>query len=334
MTSVKHPKISVLGAGDIGCTLAHMICEKNLGDVVLHDFRKDLPKGRALDILHTRPLNRSRINILGTNEITDIKDSLVVVVTIEVSEKEFAEFDEEDIERQVYTSNVKLLKEVSKSIKKHCPQAFVVVTTNPVDCMAKVLQEHANIPSHKICGMAGVLHSARLRHNLAEKLRVNPGDVQGFVIGAHGDKMVPLPRYCCVNGIPLHDFTKKGAITEKEISQIVEKTRNTGLELLELLPEGSVCFAPSLAIVEIIEAYLKDLKRVLVCSVPLNGQYGHKGVFAGIPVVIGGKGIEKIIELDLNAQEKELFDDSLKHISYLFENYKHEAVVDVDAKPN
>ncbi|ETW17002.1 hypothetical protein PFFCH_05672 [Plasmodium falciparum FCH/4] len=146
--------------------------------------------------------------------------------------------------------------------------------------------------------------------------------------------MVPLPRYCCVNGIPLSDFTKKGAITEKEINQIVEKTRNTGFELLELLPEGSVCFAPSLAIVEIIEAYLKDLKRVLVCSVLLNGHYGHKGVFAGIPVVIGGKGIEKIIELDLNTQEKELFDDSLKHISYLFDNYKHETVVDDENKPN
>ncbi|EAA15710.1 malate dehydrogenase-related, partial [Plasmodium yoelii yoelii] len=171
MISVKHPKISILGASDIGCTLAHMICEKNLGDVVLHDFRKDLSKGRALDILHTRPINRSKINILGTSDITDIKDSLVVVVTIEVSEREFAEFDEEDIEKQVYTSNVKLLKDVSKAIKKHCPHAFVVVTTNPVDCMAKVLQDYANIPSHKICGMAGVLHSARLRHNLAEKLR-------------------------------------------------------------------------------------------------------------------------------------------------------------------
>lgn len=325
MTSVRHPKISVLGAGDIGSALAHTICEKNLGDVILHDFRKDLSKGRALDILHTRPMNRSRINIVGTNEITDIKDSMVVVVTTQVTPAEFAEFEEEDIEKEVYTSNAKLLKEIAKNIKKHCPQAFVVVTTNPVDCMSKILQEHGNIPAHKICGMAGVLHSARFRHNLAEKLRINPGDVQGFVIGAHGDKMVPLPRYCCVNGIPLSDFIKKGVITDKEIAQIVEKTRNTGLELLELLPEGTACFAPSLAIVEIIEAYLKDLKRVLVCSVLLNNQYGHKGVFAGVPVVIGGKGIEKIIELDLHANEKELFDDSLKHITKLFEDYKRES---------
>lgn len=332
MTAVRHPKISVLGAGEIGSTLAHIICEKNLGDVVLHDDRKDLSKGRALDILHTRPINRSRINILGTSEITDIKDSLVVVVTTEVSESELEEFDEEDVEKVLYLSNGKLMKDVAKCIKKHCPQAFVVVTTNPVDCMCRILQEHGNLPAHKICGMTGVLHSARFRHNLAEKLRVNPGDVQGFVIGAHGDKMVPLPRYCCVNGIPLHDFIQKGAITEKEIDQIVKKTRNTGLELLELLQEGSACYAPSVAITEIIEAYLKDLKRVLVCSVALGGQYGYKGTYASVPVVVGGKGIEKIIELDLTTEEKETFKDSLGHINDLFDNYKRQIVEDEDSK--
>ncbi|VWU50076.1 oxidoreductase, putative [Hepatocystis sp. ex Piliocolobus tephrosceles] len=328
MMTIKHPKISVLGAGEIGCTLAYMLCEKNLGDVVLHDFRKDLSKGRALDILHTRPLNKSGIHITGTNEITDIKDSVVVVVTVEVSEREFAEFDEVDIEKQVHTSNVKLLKEVAQAIKKHCPQAFVIVTTNPVDHMAKILQESANIPLHKICGLTGALFSTRLRHNLAEKLRVNPGDVQGFVIGSQRNKMLFLPRFCCVNGIPLSFFTKIGTITEKEIVQIVEKTKNAHLELMELLPEGSVCFAPSLAITEIIEAHLKDLKRVIVCSVMLNGQYGYKSIFAGVPVVIGRKGIEKIIELDFNAAEKELFKESIQEITEKPTNDKHEAVVD------
>lgn len=332
MTSVRHPKISVLGAGEIGSALAHIICEKNLGDVVLHDYRKDLSKGRALDILHTRPINRSRISILGTSDITDIKDSLVVVVTNEMSPSEFSVFEENDLEKMLYVSNGKLMQDVAKFIKKHCPQAFVVVTTNPVDCMCKVLQEHGNIPSHKICGMAGVLHSARFRHHLAEKLRINPGDVQGFVIGAHGDKMVPLPRYCCVNGIPLHDFIKRGAITAKEIEHIVARTRNTGLELLELLPEGSVCYAPSIAIAEIVEAYLKDLKRVLVCSVALSGQYGFKGYFASVPVVIGGKGVEKIIELDFTPEERSMFNDSLEHINTMFEKYKRPIMEDEEAK--
>uniref|UniRef100_A0A8C9H0H4 Malate dehydrogenase-like n=1 Tax=Piliocolobus tephrosceles TaxID=591936 RepID=A0A8C9H0H4_9PRIM len=194
--------------------------------------------------------------------------------------------------------------------------------------MAKILQEHANIPLHKICGLTGALFSTRLRHNLAEKLRVNPGDVQGFVIGSQRHKMLFLPRFCCVNGIPLSFFTKIGAITEKEILQIVDKTKNAHLELMDLLPEGSVCFAPSLAITEIIEAHLKDLKRVLICSVMLNGQYGYKGIFAGIPVVVGRKGIEKILELDFNAAEKELFKESLQDMIEKNTNAKHEAVVE------
>nr|6VDH_A Chain A, lactate dehydrogenase [Apicomplexa sp.]6VDH_B Chain B, lactate dehydrogenase [Apicomplexa sp.]6VDI_A Chain A, lactate dehydrogenase [Apicomplexa sp.]6VDI_B Chain B, lactate dehydrogenase [Apicomplexa sp.]6VDJ_A Chain A, lactate dehydrogenase [Apicomplexa sp.]6VDJ_B Chain B, lactate dehydrogenase [Apicomplexa sp.] len=312
----KRPKISLIGSGMIGGTMAYLCALKELGDVVLFDVVKNMPQGKALDLSHSTSVADTNVKVTGTNSYEDIKGSDVVIITAGLT-KVPGKSDKEWSRDDLLPINAKIMKEVGENIKKYCPNAFVICITNPLDVMVKVLQEASGLPHNKVCGMAGVLDSSRFRYFIAEKLNVSPRDVQAMVIGAHGDNMVPLPRYVTVNGIPLQEFIKKGWITQEEIDEIVERTRNAGGEIVNLLGTGSAYFAPAASAIAMAEAYLKDQKRVLPCSCYLEGQYGVKDLYVGVPVVIGGNGVEKVIELELTPEEKEMFDKSIEEVREL-----------------
>nr|4PLH_A Chain A, malate dehydrogenase [Apicomplexa]4PLH_B Chain B, malate dehydrogenase [Apicomplexa]4PLH_C Chain C, malate dehydrogenase [Apicomplexa]4PLH_D Chain D, malate dehydrogenase [Apicomplexa]4PLW_A Chain A, malate dehydrogenase [Apicomplexa]4PLW_B Chain B, malate dehydrogenase [Apicomplexa]4PLW_C Chain C, malate dehydrogenase [Apicomplexa]4PLW_D Chain D, malate dehydrogenase [Apicomplexa] len=312
----QRKKISLIGAGNIGGTLAHLIAQKELGDVVLFDIVEGMPQGKALDISHSSPIMGSNVKITGTNNYEDIKGSDVVIITAGIPRKPGMSRDD------LLSVNAKIMKDVAENIKKYCPNAFVIVVTNPLDVMVYVLHKYSGLPHNKVCGMAGVLDSSRFRYFLAEKLNVSPNDVQAMVIGGHGDTMVPLTRYCTVGGIPLTEFIKQGWITQEEIDEIVERTRNAGGEIVNLLKTGSAYFAPAASAIEMAESYLKDKKRILPCSAYLEGQYGVKDLFVGVPVIIGKNGVEKIIELELTEEEQEMFDKSVESVRELVETVK------------
>ena len=291
-------KIALIGGGQIGGTLAHLVALKELGDVVIFDIMEGLPQGKALDLAQSGPVEGYNAKLKGTNDYADIKGADVVIVTAGVPRKPGMSRDD------LLGINLKVMSSVGEGIKAHCPNAFVVCITNPLDAMVWALQKFSGLPHEKIVGMAGVLDSARFRHFLADELNVSVEDVSAFVLGGHGDTMVPMPRFSTVAGIALPELVKMGWIKQERLDQIVDRTRNGGAEIVGLLKTGSAYYAPAASAIAMAESYLKDQKRVLPCAVHVNGAYGIKDLYVGLPVVIGDKGVERVVELELTADEK------------------------------
>ena len=316
-------KIALVGAGQIGGTLALLSGLKHLGDVVLFDIVKGVPQGKALDLEQASPIEGFDASIKGTNSYSDLRGADVVIVTAGVPRKPGMSRDD------LIGINTNVMKQVGDGIKRYCPKAFVICITNPLDVMVGILREACGLPHNMVVGMAGVLDSARFRLFLAREFGVSVEDVTAFVLGGHGDSMVPLARYSTVAGIPIPDLLKMGWSTKKKIDDIVKRTRNGGGEIVELLGTGSAFYAPASSAIAMAESYLLDKKRVLPCAAYLNGQYGVKGLYVGVPVVIGAKGVEKIIEISLNASEKKAFETSVGHVKTLVDVVKK---MEADAK--
>src|SRR3990172_9405558 len=306
-------KIALIGAGNIGGTLALLIGLKRLGDVVLYDIVDGVPQGKGLDLAQLLPIQGADAAIRGSNDYRDIKGADVVIVTAGIARKPGMSRDD------LLGVNANVVATVGRAIKKHCPKAFVIVVTNPLDAMVWVRREASGLPHAKVVGMAGVLDSARFRYFLAEELKVSVEDVSAFVLGGHGDTMVPLIRYSTVAGIPLPDLVKKGWTTAKRLEAIVQRVRDGGAEIVGLLKTGSAFYAPAAAAVQMAEAYLLDKKRVLPCAAYLDGQYGVKGLYVGVPVVLGAGGVERVVEIDLGRAEKAQFDKSVSAVRGLID---------------
>ena len=304
-------KISLIGSGNIGGTLNHLISLKELGDCVLLDLNAGTAAGKSLDIAQAGSIENYNGKFIGTSNYKDIKDSDVVIVTAGIARKPGMSRDD------LLNTNVKIIKEVAAGIKKYAPDAFVIVITNPLDAMVWVMREATGFAPNKVVGMAGVLDTARLKLFLAQELNVSVEDINGFVLGGHGDTMVPLMRFTTVNGISIPELIKMGWISQEKVDEIVERTKNGGAEIVKLLGTGSAFFAPASAAILMAESYLKDQKRLLPCAAYLDGQYNIKGSFVGVPVIIGKNGVEKIIELQLNDHELELFNNSVKAVQEL-----------------
>jgi malate dehydrogenase len=311
-----RPKIALVGGGNIGGTLAHLIGLKELGDVVLFDITEGMPQGKSLDIAQSSPVDGFDASYKGTNDYKDIEGADVVIVTAGVPRKPGMSRDD------LVAINTGIIKQVGEGIKKHAKDAFVIVITNPLDAMVWVMHKVTGFKSNKIVGMAGVLDSARFRYFLSEEFGVSVEDVTAFVLGGHGDTMVPLTRYSTVAGIPLPDLIKMGLSTQEKIDKIVQRTRDGGAEIVNLLKTGSAFYAPASSAVAMAESYLKDKKRVLPCAVNLNGEYGHKDIFVGVPVIIGANGVEKILKINLNAAEQKQFDYSVDAVKKLMASVK------------
>lgn len=304
-------KIALIGAGNIGGTLAHLAVLKELGDVVLFDIVDSLPKGKGLDISQAGPVEGFDTSIKGTKSFSSIKNADVVIVTAGVPRKPGMNRDD------LLSTNTKVMQEVGRGIKSNAPNAFVICVTNPLDAMVSVLRDASGLPHKKVIGMAGVLDSSRFRMFLAEEFKVSVEDVTAFVLGGHGDTMVPLVRYSTVAGIPLPDLISMKWTTKKRIDAIVERTRYGGGEIVDLLKTGSAFYAPATSAIAMAESYLKDKKRVLPCAAYLRGEYGVKGVYVGVPVVIGARGVEKIVEIKLNKDERVMFLGSVRAVREL-----------------
>jgi malate dehydrogenase len=306
-------KIALIGAGQIGGTLALLIGLKRLGDVVLFDIVEGVPQGKALDIAQAGPVEDFDARFLGTNNYDDISSADVVIVTAGVPRKPGMSRDD------LIGINAKVIRDVGAAIKKNCPQAFVIVITNPLDAMVWVMREACGLPHNMVVGMAGVLDSARFRAFLAEEFKVSVEDVTAFVLGGHGDTMVPLVRYSTVAGIPLPDLVKKGWTTQARLDAIVQRTRDGGAEIVGLLKTGSAFYAPASSAIQMAESYLLDKKRVLPCAAHLNGEYGVKDLYVGVPVVLGAGGVERVVEIDLDAPERAMFDKSVSAVRGLID---------------
>ena len=309
-------KIALIGGGQIGGTLAHLIALKELGDVVMFDIMEGLPQGKSLDIAQAGPVQGFDAKFRGTNSYADIKDSDVVIVTAGVPRK--AGMSRDDL----LGINLKVMAAVGEGIKNNCPGAFVVCITNPLDAMVWALRQFCGLPHHMVVGMAGVLDSARFRHFLAEEMDVSVEDVTAFVLGGHGDTMVPMPRFSTVAGVPLPELVKMGWIKQERLDQIIQRTRDGGAEIVGLLKTGSAFYAPATSAIAMAESYLKDKKRVLACASYVNGPYGIKDLYVGVPAVIGAKGIERIVELELTASEKDQLAKSTDSVKGLIEACK------------
>ncbi len=306
-------KIALIGAGQIGGTLALLAGVKELGDVVLFDIVDGVPQGKALDIIQGSSIEGYDANISGSSDYSAIKDADVVIVTAGIPRKPGMSRDD------LIGINTKVMGQVGAAIKEHCPGAFVIAITNPLDVMVWVLKQACGLPANRVVGMAGVLDSARFRYFIAEELGVSVEDVTAFVLGGHGDTMVPLVRYTTVAGIPLPDIIKMGWTTQAKVDQIVQRTRDGGAEIVNHLKTGSAFYAPASAAISMAEAYLRDKKRVLPCAAQLDGQYGVKDLYVGVPVVIGAGGVEKIVEISLNPDEKAAFDKSCAAVRELID---------------
>ena len=304
-------KIALVGAGNIGGTLALLAGLKELGDVVLFDVVDGLPQGKALDLAEASPVERFDANITGANDYAALAGADVVIVTAGIARKPGMSRDD------LIGINTNVMQSVGAGIKKNCPKAFVICITNPLDAMVWALREASGLPTNMVVGMAGVLDSARFRYFLAEEFDVSVEDVTAFVLGGHGDTMVPLARYSTVAGIPLPDLVKMGWTSKKKLDQIIQRTRDGGAEIVSLLKTGSAFYAPASAAIQMAESYLKDKKRVLPCAAYLTGQYGVRGMYVGVPAVIGGKGVERIVEISLNRGEKTKFDKSVDAVRSL-----------------
>ncbi|MFA9442077.1 MAG: malate dehydrogenase [Hyphomicrobium sp.] len=304
-------KIALIGAGMIGGTLAHLIGMKELGDVVIFDIAEGLPQGKALDIAHSGSVESFNCRLKGTNAYADIEGADVCIVTAGVPRKPGMSRDD------LIGINIKVMEQVGAGIKKYAPSAFVVVITNPLDAMVWALQRACGMPRNMVIGMAGVLDTARFRHFIADELGVSIEDVFAFVLGGHGDDMVPLVRYSTVAGIPLPDIVRMGWMRQERLDEIVERTRKGGGEIVALLKTGSAYYAPASAAIQMVESYLKDQKRILPCAVYLNGEYGVKGLYLGVPAIIGAGGAERVVEIDLNAAERKMFIKSVESVKGL-----------------
>ena len=311
-------KIALVGSGNIGGTLAHLIGLKELGDVVLFDIAEGVPQGKALDIAQSTAIERVNAGYAGTNDYSAIAGADVVIVTAGVPRKPGMSRDD------LIGTNAKVMKSVGEGIKKYAPNAFVVCITNPLDVMVWALREVSGLPPHMVVGMAGVLDSARFRYFLAQEFGVSVEDVTAFVLGGHGDTMVPLVRYSTVAGIPLPDLVKMGWTTQAKLDAMVQRTRDGGAEIVGLLKTGSAFYAPAAAGVAMAEAYLKDSKRVLPCAVQVKaGKFGQKDdIYVGAPVVIGAGGVERLVEIELNADEQAAFDKSADAVRELIAKVK------------
>jgi malate dehydrogenase len=298
-------KIALVGAGQIGGTLAHLIGLKELGDVVMFDVVEGVPQGKALDIAQSTPIAGSDTRYVGTNSYEAMEGADVCIVTAGVARKPGMSRDD------LLGINLKVMEQVGAGIKKYCADAFVICITNPLDAMVWALQKSCGLPKPKVVGMAGVLDSARFRYFLAEEFNVSVEDVTAFVLGGHGDTMVPLVRYSAVAGIPLPDLIKMGWSTQARIEGIVERTRNGGAEIVNFLKTGSAFYAPAASAVSMAESYLRDKKRVVPCAAYLNGEFGVKDLYVGVPVVLGAKGVERVVEIELNSTERAMLDKSV-----------------------
>jgi len=304
-------KIALVGSGNIGGTLALLSGIKELGDVALFDIAEGIPSGKALDIVQASPVEKFDAKLTGGNDYSVLNGSDVVIVTAGVPRKPGMSRDD------LIETNTNVMKQVGKGIADNCPNAFVICITNPLDAMVGVLQRAAGLKTNKIVGMAGVLDSARFRYFLAEEFNVSVRDVSAFVLGGHGDSMVPLIRYSTVAGIPVPDLIEMGWTTQEKIDSIVQRTRDGGAEIVGLLKTGSAFYAPASSAIEMAESFLKDQRRLLPCAAWCNGEYGLDGIFVGVPAIIGKNGIEKVIEIKLNDEEKTMFDNSVEAVRQL-----------------
>ena len=304
-------KIALVGSGNIGGTLAHLAAIKELGDVTLFDIAEGIPQGKSLDLAQSGPVEGFDSKMVGTNDYKDLKDSDVVIVTAGVARKPGMSRDD------LVEINTKVMKQVGLGIKENCPKAFVICITNPLDAMVGVLQRASGLPTNMVVGMAGVLDSARFRHFLAEEFNVSVSDVTAFVLGGHGDTMVPLARYSAVAGIPVPDLVKMGWSTQEKIDQIVKRTRDGGAEIVGLLKTGSAFYAPASSAIEMAESYLRDKKKLLPCAAYVDGYYSLDGLYVGVPVIIGKNGVERIVEISFTSDEKGMFNNSVSAVRQL-----------------
>ena len=301
-------KISLIGAGQIGGTLAHLITIKELADVMLFDIDEGLAKGKALDIAQSTSVSGSNINLIGTSNYEDTKNSDVIIITAGIPRKPGMSRDD------LLETNLKIIKQVAQGIKKTSPNAFVICITNPLDVIVMAFQKYSGLSTNKVVGMAGILDSSRFKYFLSQEFKIPVKNVESLVLGGHGDTMVPMPNQTRVSGKPLNELIKK-----EKLKLIIERTRQGGAEIGKLLQKGSAFYAPAASGIEMAESYIKNLKKTLPCAAYLNGEYGVKGIYAGVPVVIGNSGIEKIVELSLNKDEKVNFDLSITAVRELFE---------------
>jgi malate dehydrogenase len=310
-------KIALVGAGQIGGTLALLAGLKELGDVVLLDIMEGIPQGKALDLAEASPVEGFGAAMSGSNDYAAMAGADVVIVTAGIPRKPGMSRDD------LIGINAGVMKTVGTSIKQHAPNAFVIVVTNPLDVMVWLMREASGLPAERVVGMAGVLDSARFRYFLAEEFKVSVEDVTAFVLGGHGDTMVPLLRYSAVAGIPVPDLVKMGWTTQEKLDKIVQRTRDGGAEIVGLLKTGSAFYAPAASAIAMAESYLKDKKRVLPCAALLTGQYGVDGVYVGVPVVIGAGGVERIVEIELDAEERAGFEKSVNAVKMLMDVAKN-----------
>ncbi len=301
-------KIALIGAGNIGGTLAHLAGLKELGDIVMFDVVDGIPQGKSLDIAESAPIDGFDGKFRGTKSYADIRNADVIIVTAGIARKPGMSRDD------LIGINTNVMDQVGAGIKKYAPGAFVICITNPLDAMVQVLRDASGLPHNRVVGMAGVLDSARFQHFLAEEFDVSVEDVTAFVLGGHGDTMVPSIRYSTVAGIPLPDLVAMKWTTQKRIDEIVQRTRMGGGEIVGLLKTGSAFYAPAAAAIAMAESYLKDKKRVMPCAAYLNGEYGIKGLYVGVPVVIGARGVERIVEIKLDAAERAMFRKSVQAV--------------------
>src|SRR5215475_2450030 len=309
-------RIALIGAGQIGGTLAHLIGLKELGDVVLFDIMEGIPHGKALDLIESSPIEGFDSKIAGTNSYDSLQGADVCIVTAGVPRKPGMSRDD------LLSINLKVMEQVGAGIRKYAPEAFVICITNPLDAMVWALQKACGLPKNMVIGMAGVLDSARFRYFLADEFDVSVEDVSAMTLGGHGDDMVPMVRYSTVAGIPLPDLVRMKWTTQGRLDEIVDRTRKGGGEIVNLLKAGSAFYAPAASAIAMAESYLKDKKRVLPCAAYLNGEYGVKDLYVGVPVVIGAKGVERIVDIQLNGTERAMFDKSVQAVATLVDACK------------
>jgi len=309
-------KISLIGAGQIGGTLAHLIALKELADVVLFDVAEGIAKGKALDIAQSSSVDGFNVSIKGTNNYEDTKNSDVIIITAGVPRKPGMTRDD------LLGINLKIIKQVAEGIKNTSPNAFVICITNPLDVIVMALQKYSGLPKHMVVGMAGILDTSRFKYFLSQELKVPVSKIESLVLGGHGDTMVSMLNHTTVDGKPVLDLVKEGKLKKDILDSIVVRTKNGGAEIVKLLEKGSAFYAPAASGVEMAESYLKNLKKQLPCAAYLDGQYGVKNLYAGVPVIIGDKGIEKVVEINLSGEEKENFDHSINAVKELFDAAK------------
>ena len=304
-------KISLIGAGQIGGTLAHLIAIKELGDVVLFDVAQGLAKGKALDIAQSSGVTGFNVDIKGTSDYEDTKNSDVIIITAGIPRKPGMSRDD------LLETNLKIIKQVAGGIKKTSPKAFVICITNPLDIIVMALQKYSGFPTNKVVGMAGILDSSRFKYFLSKELNEPIKNIEALVLGGHGDTMVPIPKQTKINNKNIIELVKQNKISKSKLDEIINRTRKGGAEIVKLLEKGSAFYAPAASGVEMAESYLKDLKKTLPCAAYLDGEYGYKDIYAGVPVIVSKKGVEKIVEVELDKSEKENFDISIKSVKEL-----------------